>query len=326
MISVAILGFDYALGTTITGVIDLLMFAGVTWNRINQQPVRYFFDVKIYTSDGGATHCANGINIMSHGCFDEIQQADIVLVPTIAGNIDQTLANNPDIIQTLQRLANTQTLIASNCTGAFFLAEAGLLHGKVATTHWGFVNEFKQRYPDVKLQVEQLVSHDGNILCAGGGNAWFDLGLYLIERFCNHETAVGTAKAFVLDMGRSNQLTYSPTLNKRYHNDELILMVQSHMEEQFDKAISLEKLAEQFNLSTRTLSRRFKQATGETPNHYLQAIRLEAARKLLEETNLSLPKITLSVGYEDVSSFSVLFKKNMGITPGSYRDRYRRRY
>jgi transcriptional regulator GlxA family with amidase domain len=326
MIKVAILAFDYALGTTITGVVDLLMFAGVTWNRINDLPVKHFFDVKIYSADGGMIHCVNGLTMMAHGSFNDIDKVDVVLVPTIAGNVDVTLAKNTAIIDTLQRIADNETLIASNCTGAFFLAEAGLLDHKAATTHWGFVNEFKRKYPAVKLQAEQLVSHDGNILCAGGGNAWFDLGLYLIERFCDHETAVGTAKAFVLDMGRSNQLTYSPILNKRYHNDELVLNVQDYMEKSFDQTISLERMAEQFNLSTRTLSRRFKQATGETPNHYLQTIRLEAARKLLEETSLSLPKITLRVGYEDVSSFSVLFKKNTGVTPGSYRDRYRRRY
>lgn len=326
MIKVAILGFNYALGTTITGVVDLLMLAGVTWNRINKLPVEHFFDVKLYSEAGHPIQCVNGIHLYAHKSLDDLGEVDIVLVPTIAGNIERTLAENPAIIQKLKQIDNAQTLIASNCTGAFFLAEAGLLTSKTATTHWGFVNLFREKYPDVKLQPDQLVSHEDNILCAGGGNAWFDLGLYLIERFCTHETAVGTAKAFVLDMGRSNQLTYSPTLNKRYHNDELVQSVQGFMEENYNERISLETLAEKFNLSTRTLTRRFKQATGETPNHYLQTLRLEAARKLLENTGLSLPKITLRVGYEDVSSFSVLFKKKTGVTPGNYRDRYRRRY
>jgi transcriptional regulator GlxA family with amidase domain len=219
-------------------------------------------------------------------------------------------------------LSTSDALICSNCTGAFLLAESGLLDGKRATTHWGYQAQFRARYPNVKLEPENMLTHDGKLLCAGGGNAWFDLGLYLIERFCDHETAIEAAKAFVIDIGRTRQLSYSPLLNKRFHNDDKILQLQDWMHQHYVEPFSVNRLIELSNLSSRTLHRRFKQATGETPNSYLQLLRIEDAKKRLEQTHDSIEQITHAVGYNDLSSFSVLFKEKTGLSPRLYRSRY----
>ncbi|PID41731.1 MAG: AraC family transcriptional regulator [Proteobacteria bacterium] len=323
MINAVILGYDYALSTSITGLADLLSLAGVSWNRLNNTPPERLFNLQIASDTGKPFTCLNSVEITPHISFGQIESPDIVLVPTIGGNIERTLFQNRALIDYLSGLKNQDILIASNCTGAFLLAEAGLLDGKQATTHWGFVDLFRSRYPAVNLMPGQLVTHDGNILCAGGGNAWFDLGLYMVERFSDHETAVGSAKTFVIDMGRQSQLSYSPLISKRYHNDEKVLEIQTWMESNHRNHLSLSDVANAFHISLRTLNRRFKSATGETPNVYLQSLRLESAKKLLEETSNSLTEVTNKVGYDDVSSFSILFKKKTGLTPGQYRERYR---
>lgn len=320
-----ILGFDYALATAITGVIDLLSMAGVTWNMLNQMPMTPYFRVEIATRDGGPFRCLNNLILHAHRRIDEIEETDLLLVPTIAGNIDKTLSYNPEIIDCLRRHHAKGTLIASNCTGAFFLAEAGILDGKPATTHWGFIDRFRERYPRVDLKPEQMITNADTIFCSGGGNAWFDLSLYLIERFCGHEVAVGCAKSFVIDMGRESQLTYSTLKGRKYHRDEAILTAQNWLEESFREPVNIESLALRTGMSPRNFIRRFKKATGETPLNYLQALRLEAAKKLLEETNQTVEEITLGVGYEDISSFTKLFCRRTGLTPRQYRRKFQRR-
>ncbi len=326
MINVTVLGFDYALGTAITGINDLLCLAGVTWNRIHGKPITPAFKVRIASEEKKPIHCLNQLTLLPHCAIDEVANdgSDIVLVPTIAGNIEQVLNENGALIDALTRFSNSNAVIGSNCTGAFFLAEAGILDNRLATTHWGFANQFTQRYPKVNLNADMLITDDADILCAGGGLAWFDLGLYLIERFCDHETAVGAAKSFVIDMGRSSQLTYSPLSARKYHSDPTVLSIQQWLEEHFDDRFTIDGVAEQFGLSNRSLIRRFKTAIGMPPSNYLQEIRLDAARKRLEQTNLSIEEITHQIGYEDISSFTKLFKRKTGFTPSHYRNRFKK--
>jgi len=322
---ITILGFDYALATAITGVIDLLSTAGVTWNMLNRQPRAPYFKVEIASRDGVSVRCLHDLHLAAHRRIDEIEQTDLLLVPTIGGDIDKTLALNPEIIECLQQHHARGTLIASNCTGAFFLAAAGLLDSRPATTHWGFIDQFQQKFPQVDLRPEQLVTNAGTVFCSGGGHAWFDLGLYLIERFCGHEVAVGCAKSFVIDMGRESQLTYSALNSRKYHMDAEILEVQTWLEEHYQEPVMIEAVAQRFGMSSRNFIRRFKKATGDTPLSYLQALRLEAAKKLLEETNLPVEEVTSRVGYEDISSFTRLFCRRTGLPPRQYRQKFQRR-
>ncbi len=325
MVNIVILGFDQVLATAITGVVDLLSLAGVSWNRIHKQNIQPTFNVQVASHQRASIQCINQLTLLPTRSFDDIRLSpspDIVLIPTIGGPIERVLLRNKALINVLQSLRSSNSLICSNCTGAFLLAEAGLLEGKRATTHWGYQEQFRERYPDVYLEPENMLTHDGQLLCAGGGNAWFDLGLYLIERFCDHETAVETAKAFVIDFGRTSQLSYSPLLNKRSHRDDKIIQLQDWMEQNYTQPFSLKRLMATSHLSARTLHRRFKQATGVTPNAYLQLVRLEAAKKQLEQTHDSIEQITHKVGYNDLSSFSVLFKQKTGLTPRLYRERY----
>lgn len=326
MITATLICFPNALATSIIGIGDLLGFCGVTWNYINKEEREPKFKVQLAAQNLAPVKCVNGMRLDVHQTLDESLDSDIVIIPTIGGNIEKTLISNPEITAYLTKLDQNRTLIASNCTGAFFLAEAGLLNGQEATTHWGFAEEFRLRYPNVDLKPEKMLTRSGNVLCSAGGHACFDLGLYLIERFYGHEQAVQSSKSFVLDMGRKSQLSYSPVESSKHHNDELIKGIQYAIDEQYQDLLPLSELAKAHGISERSMIRRFKKATGDTPASYVQSVRLEHAKQLLENSQLKIADITHAVGYEDISSFTRLFKKHTGLTPGHYRERYASRF
>ncbi|TQR64764.1 GlxA family transcriptional regulator [Acinetobacter sp. RF14B] len=326
MQQIVILGFDGALASAITGVADLFAMAGVSWNRIQQQHVQRRFTVKVASPDGQAVRCINGLELQAHCAYHEIKNADILVVPTIAAPILEVLEQNRSLIEFLKTAHTQAILIAGNCTGNFFLAEAGILDDRVATTHWGFQDMFRLRYPQVKLNADLMISRDQHIYCAGGGLAWFDLGLHLIERFHGFEVAMQSAKSFVIDYQRDSQLSYSLLKIGKPHQDELVQKVQDWLQQNFDRNFVLHELAGQFNVTTRTLIRRFKQALDVPPNQYLQAIRIEAARKRLEETDQAVDLVMQHVGYQDPSSFRRLFHRKTGLTPLEYRRRFSQRF
>lgn len=319
---VTVIGFEQALATAITGIIDLFRMAGVTWARINDQPVEPHFQVTLATANGEPCQCVNGLTLQAHCSWAEAPVPDIVIIPTIGGDIERTLADNSGLLPFLKHWHQQGTDVASNCTGAFFLAEAGLLEHREATTHWGYCSLFRERYPGVGLRPHQLITSADTLFCAGGGMAWFDLGLFLVERHCGVETARTLAKAFVMDMGRNSQAAYASIHSRRYHQDQTVMLIQDWLEEHIAQPIKLDELAARFHLTPRTFKRRFRQATGDQPLHYVQKLRVEAAKRLLEDPRQRLHQVTRAVGYEDASSFSRLFRTHTGMTPGTYRSRF----
>lgn len=319
---ITIIGFDKALATAITGVMDLFRMAGVTWARIHDQQPEPWFSVTLATENGGPCHCVNGVSLMAGSRWDTTPTPDLVVVPTIGGDIEATLGANPALLPLLRHWHEQGRDLASNCTGAFLLGEAGLLDQREATTHWGYSSLFRQRYPDVALRPHQLITADGTVFCAGGGMAWFDLGLFLVERYCGVDTARSLARAFVMDMGRESQAAYGSIHARRCHQDDAIIAVQDWLDNHLSEPIRMDELAARFHMTPRTFKRRFHNATGDTPLRYLQQLRLEKAKKLLEQPHRRLAEITRAVGYEDTSAFSRLFHARTGMTPGTYRSRF----
>jgi transcriptional regulator GlxA family with amidase domain len=322
MINITILLFDYALAAAVMGMHDLLYFAGNNYQSQHRQRAPRF-QVRLASRDGTAVKLMNQLELSPHCSFADIDDSDVILVPTITGDIDLTLKQNTDIIELLRARQNTDCLLCGNSSGSFFLAQAGLLDNKQATTLWSVAELFRERYPEVDLRPDQLLTVDGNTICDAGGSAWFDLGLHLVELFCGHRTAMDTAKYFMVDMERSGQLSFSPLESMKYHGDKSVLAIQDWLEANYPQPISIDKLGKQFGLSNRSLLRRFKLATGLSPLNYLQDIRMDMACRLLVQSNKSVEEVTHRVGYEDVSSFIRLFKRRTGFTPNNYRARYR---
>ena len=329
---VIILGFDGVLGSVLAGALDLFSFTGVSWQRFLDETVEPRFNVQIASLGGTDIRCSNRLIMQAHCDIREVTECDLLLIPTIGDSIDKVLSQNSKLIPHLQRLANTKADIASNCSGAFFLAKAGLLDGKVATTHWGYASKFKEDFPLVDLQENQFVTQTkgasktqfGDIFCAAGGSAFYDLGLLLIERYCGREISTQVAKTQIIDSKRGNQNSYTNVTLHKPHSDQLVKQVQEFIEENFEQPIHISRLAAMVNVTPRTLNRRFQASVTMRPIEYIQAVRIEQAKRLLESGDVTIKSLTEQIGYDDISSFTRLFKRSTELTPKEYQDKFSR--
>lgn len=316
-----ILAMPGTLPTTVAGPMDVFTQAGQLWEQLCQQNPAPRFEVEIVSIDGREINCLNGMHIRPHAMLADIDKADLLIVTS--ANVAERETWRDSVIPELLRLYRAGTHLASICTGAFVLAEAGLLQGRIATTHWGFVPMFRQLYPEIDVRPERMLTHDGNIFCSGGINAYAELCLYLVERWCGYRTAEQLARALVLQGWREQQTGYSLFEFQKRHGDEAILKAQSHMETRFPNSLNVAELADVCAMSERNFKRRFKKATGDTPNEYLQRLRIEQAKHKLEHSAQSIEGIADFVGYRDVAYFRQVFKQMVGMTPNAYRSKTR---
>ncbi len=214
------------------------------------------------------------------------------------------------------------TTLASTCGGAFALAATGLLAGRPATTHWFFADEFRARFPDVRLESDRMVIDDGDIVTAGGLMAWTDLGLRVVERLLGPTVMMETARFFLIDPGGREQKNYASFAPRLTHGDEAILKAQHWLQAKEGRMAGVAELAAEAGLEERTFQRRFKAATGMTPIEYSQHLRVGKARELLEFTRRTVDQIAWAVGYEDAAAFRKLFHRITGLSPNDYRQRF----
>lgn len=256
--------------------------------------------------------------------LDEVIQPDLILIPAFtSGSMADCLNSNISIIPWLNQQYLNNAKIASFCTGAFLLAASGLLNGKMATTHVMATSDFKKIFPEVLLQENNVITDDQGIYTSGGATSSFHLMLYLIESFCGREIAIKISKFFAIDMDRNIQSYFSSFKPGKIHDDKIILMVQEKMEAEYNKISTVDELINDLPVSRRNFLRRFKNATGVTPIDYLQKIRIEAAKKILETSNNSITEAMMDVGYSDVKAFRQLFRRITGLTPRSYQEKFK---
>jgi transcriptional regulator GlxA family with amidase domain len=321
---VTIVGFDGALASAITGALDMFSFAGVSWQRFNQQPPEQRFSVSIASYQQRSFECTNRLQLQANEALEDVSSTDILLIPTIGGSVEKTLQDNLMLIPHLVRLSQSGCDIASNCSGAFLLAKAGLLDGRVATTHWGYADLFGKMFPEVELRINQLITHSDNVYCAGGGMAFHNLCLMLIERYCGRDTANQVAKAHVIDVHRNHQSAYANLRLLKQHQQPQIIKIQEYIEDNYRDSLQVNELARMANTTARTLNRQFQQSVNMKPIQYIQSVRVEQAKRILESRQIPIQQLANEVGYEDSASFAKLFKKQTGLTPVQYRTKFHR--
>ena len=246
----------------------------------------------------------------------------LIIVPGFMFNILNELPKLEPMCNWLKEQHDKGDYIANICTGAFVSAQAGLLEHKRATTHWLFSEQFQRAFPNTKLQTERTVTDDGLVLCSGGSTSSADLLIHLIRKFGSPQLAAECAKKLLVSSGDRSQAPYSSTTFKKQHQDPDILKIQIWMEKRLHTSISMEALVTEFDLSMRNFIRRFKEATDQTPIQYLQNLRLEKAKHLLESSQEAFEQITYRVGLQDANTFRKLFKQRVGLTPGAYRKQF----
>jgi len=214
------------------------------------------------------------------------------------------------------------TTLCSVCAGAFVLAETGLMDGRRATTHWAFAGQLAKRFPKIVLAEEHMVLDDGDIVTAGGILAWADLGLTLVERLLGPSTMLATARFLLIEPPRSSQLPFVRFIPRFDHGDDAILRAQHHLHARSAEAIAISDLHVIAGMTERTFLRHFAAATGYRPMAYLQHVRIEQARRALEQTTASVDSIAWETGYSDPAAFRKQFRKLTGLAPAVYRQRF----
>lgn len=290
----------------------------------NQAHLPNFYNVKLV---GLTSEVRVNTTVTFHTDFtiNNAQQPDLIIVPAIFGDMEEALNLNRDFIDFITTCYRKGAEVASLCVGAFLLASTGLLNGKSCSTHWLFANEFKTRFPKVNLVADRVVSYQNGLYSSGGANAYWNLLLYLVEKFSGREMAIMAAKFFLLDIEKNSQLPFSVFKGQRLHNDDAIKTTQDFLEKNYDQKIMVEDLADQINLGRRTFERRFKKATGSTVVEYLQRIKMEAAKTILENDLNTVNEAMFAVGYNDPKSFREIFKKYAGLSPVDYKLKFQKK-
>jgi len=320
------------LSITLTSKYRLLSLAAIvdvfeTANRLLKEEGR---DEMFHISLIGVTETKvlpEGVSHLPYVPMSRGEQYDLIFVPAFGPvDIKETLAQNSCFIPWLRQQYAEGATLASNCTGAFLLAATGLLNNRNATTHIDAADKFASCFPEIKLQPDAVVAFDSNIYTSGGATSGFHLKLALLQKYCGRELAVRIAKIFSIDMDRESQAYFSHFAPAEAHDDELVMRVQHKIKNEFPDLKSIEEAIADIPASRRNLVRRFKQATGLTPIRYLQKTKIEAAKKLLENTEKGLFEIMLLAGYNDMKNFRQLFKEITGMTPKAYRDKFAMRF
>ena len=255
--------------------------------------------------------------------IDNQENFELILIPSFTtDDMKNTLELNQAFIPWLIKQYHSGAEIATFCTGAFLLGATGLLDGKAATTHVDACAAFAAAFPDVQLKADKTVTQDGRLFTSGGATSTFHLLLYLLQIHCGKDLAIKTAKIFAIDMDRHNQSYFSSFQPKRHHNDEIVASAQEKIESNYQDVATIEEMIKDIPSSRRNIVRRFKQVIGITPIEYLQQTRIEAAKKLLEQTSQQMTEVIYNTGYNDPKAFRKIFRKTVGMTPSQYRDKF----
>jgi transcriptional regulator GlxA family with amidase domain len=321
-VTVVLLEGGYA--STAIGPIEVFYSAGLTWNWLHGQRERPRFRVRTASIDGRYVTGLCGLKLQPQYALRDIRHTDIIVLQAPGWDVLAPVTRNPTLIAWLRRWHARGAYVAGICTGVASLAEAGILDGRQATTHWGVADILRERYPKVRWRTDQFLTEDRGIFCSGGIYASLDLSLYLVEKFCGHEVAVQCAKSLLISMPRSRQSGYAVTPLSRPHSDDRIREAEEYLQQHFARGVPIGALAERIGMSPRNLIRRFKDATGRLPGAYVQLLRVTAAREMLEHGGAAIQEICRKIGYEDIAFFRALFKRHTGMTPAEYRDRFAR--
>lgn len=321
MLNIAVLAYDNCLQSGISGMLDLFTLANWEQKRLSPDSKALFCRTEVVTIDGESVTSFNRQQVVANRRLADCKDIDLLIVPGVMGRPDRLLEQT-ELIEWIAKQHQNGTVVASACSGAFLLAEAGVLNGRQATTHWQLADRFRQRFPKIDLQIDRLVIDGIDYLCAGGTGAHIDLALHLIEKYGSKSLANVCARMMLIDGNRREQAPFVRFKGCKDHIDEPILKVQQWLDRYYREKVSVRVMAKRSGLNERTFLRRFRKATGEAPLEYLQKMRIEKAKQLLTGTDHPLEKITSAVGYVDLSSFRRLFHQVVGISPTSYRQRF----
>ena len=310
------------------GLYDVLYSVGSVYPDMTMgEPGPDALDVRIVAAEGEPFRCFGNIMVEPHAAIGAIDAVEVVIVCDMYTPINEPPRDRyPREMAWLRKMHANGAIIASVCSGALVLAEAGLLNGREAAAHWAYRDLFRRCYPAVTMREDSvlcLAGADQRIVTAAAVTAWQDLALYLIARLCGQQQALQTAKIFLLSGHEDGQLPFAAMARRIDASDAVIGDCQSWIAENYRADHPVQRMAEHSGLNPRTFARRFRAATGYQPIDYVQALRVEEAKQMLETDEDGVDDIAAAVGYDDPASFRRLFKRRAGLTPTAYRRKFR---
>lgn len=306
---------DSAVGMSVMIVKDLCSVA-VSQGRDDRDPVG---TVRVASIDGQPVRCFDGTRLSVDGSIADFEPAGVVFLAAFWGSSARAIAAHEAVVPWLAARREAGATLAAFSTGTFFLAETGLLDGRLATTYRPFAGTFRHRYPRVDLRPERALTDAGGLLCADGIPSSCDVIIALVEQRLGTRVAEQLARDFTMGFDRSYAIADLAFDGQRYHRDQGILAAQQWLHGHLAEAVRFGELARWAGMSTRTFHRRFKAATGESPGRYLQRLRVEAAKDLLADPSVNVSEIAERVGFADTGAFSAMFRRHTGHTPRAHR-------
>jgi transcriptional regulator GlxA family with amidase domain len=280
------------------------------------------FDMRMIGLTAEAQNYDRFITVRPDLTIADDYKADLIIIPAVNGEMNEVIAANKEFYPWILEQYKNGAEVASLCVGAFLLASTGLVDGKKCATHWKAQNEFRKMFPAVNLVSEKVITDERGIYSSGGASSFWNLIIYLIEKFAGRDVAITCAKIYEIEIDRETQSPFIMFTGQKDHEDESIKEAQEFIETNFSKKITIEQLAAKCAMGRRTFERRFKKATSNTVVEYLQRVKIEAAKKSLEHNRKQVSEVMYDVGYTDTKAFRTTFKKITGLSPVDYRNKY----
>jgi transcriptional regulator GlxA family with amidase domain len=324
-----VLALPETAGSALYGLVDVLMTTGRIWQALLRSDVGPLpFDVQIAAVSRRAFRCGNGIPVSPSIAVTDRPHADIIVIPELWLGPDQHLAGRySEVTAWIRERYKSGAYVYSVCSASLLLAETGLLDGREATSHWGYQQLFERRYPNILFRPEPnlcFADAAGRLITAGGATSWHDLVLHIISRHASPAEALRIAKVYLLKVHAEGQLPYQPLVRPLPHADSRVRDCEMWLARHFRQPSSVAGAVRYARIPERTIKRRFKIATGSSLLDYLQNLRIEEAKRLLESSRRSADDISAEVGYQDPSFFRRLFGRRTGMTPIGYRRMFQR--
>jgi transcriptional regulator GlxA family with amidase domain len=317
---IVLLSVPPAQGIDVVGPLEAF---GIASRMLEESTGRRGYETELVTNAADlVVPTSGGVKILAHHHYCEVRgKVDTLL---IAGGAGTRGPRDPALLAWLRKMDKQARRVCSICTGAYLLADAGLLNGKRATTHWRFVESFARRHPDVSWDPNPIFVQDGHIYTSAGITAGMDLCLALIEADYGSTLALDVARHMVIFLRRpGSQAQFSVTLSAQAAERRSLQDLQVWIAENLAKDLSVEVLAERAAMSTRNFARVFAQELGNTPARYVEQVRIEAARTQLAATDDSVDQVANRCGFSSAELLRRCFLRHFKVAPSQYRKHFR---
>lgn len=288
--------------------------------RYQQRPA--FYNVEIVGINKNTKLGGGLYSIHVDKTLDQVRKTDVIVIPLLCGNFPLAISKNEKYKHWVISQYNRNAEVVCLCVGSFFLASTGLLRDKSCAVHWAAKNEFKAMFPEVKIVDDTIITDERGIYTCGGGYSYLNLLLYVIQKHLGRDVAILASKMFEIDIERKSQNAFAIFMGQKTHGDAMVLKAQELIERNPTASFSVDQVCEKVGVGRRTFERHFKKNTGNSIVEYVQRVKVEFAKQLLEKGEKTVNEIIYETGYNDIDAFRKVFKKFTDLSPIDYRKRY----